>query len=1655
MATKNLVPRGHQEGNLGLENRKWLGINAVSGSFSDIKTDNLKNSQNNDLLVAGDGISISYVNNEDGNNGAQYTISSTSSGNSNAQLDRIFAGPNDANGSPTQQQAVIAGFDESNSTLNKLTFKTDGLERWFIDNDGHYIPEGFSGLLDVGNGTNYVKNLYVSSTSSSGKGIRFVSQDSSQISLSVSNKRLIVSSPESNINGNTKYDNILVRKESVKVATHEAIIGQYENNTTITAVGAENLLIDSTQLLLNDRVLVKDQEVSGQNGIYVVTTVGDANTQLVLTRSPDFENDLDFSGVFVECIDGTQNSSKIFYASSGQIGSIVGTNNIIWNDFKSSGLTAIVEDLDPHLGAHLDLNNKNLFDNQSIQLLPNSVAFNQGIELSKNNLKINFTSDTAVTIPTLSLASSASKTINIASVAASSFFSGISSNDFTYTFNPASLTQTEKTNAQAFFATEGWVASQGYVTSVPPAQDLSSYIQSGSIASLQTLTITGENAPSTNVVGISMGSKNIRGLAPPVEDSDAATKQYVDNTIQSVASVLDTCSVATTEDLGATLSGSTLTNNSNGELPSIDSYPISSLSERDSTNPNNIIPGSRILVKDQSNKVENGVYELVSKGSTGTQWSLERTTDFASGFQASGSFIYVEFGDANKGNGFICTSDSNSDTVNTNEIKFVKFSGAGEIGAGAGLSLSGNTLSINVKPAQINDPDNAGSQIDNPNRFIFIDGDDRLDANISNLVTALNTNGGITASSADTFDWPTTAINTISTIDQLVILDKVVAGNDVMKHVSIGSLKSHILSFTTSDIQYLNDTNNPNTLKIKSAAVDNTHLNKSVITGQTILEDNDSNEVKPSADDLILISDNSDNGSLKKVKYSKFLSNITATPDFSGTELLAENDLALNDKVLVLDSDSSNSLHHLPFSRVARKFVTLDSSSGNISLQANNPTILDPGYTYYYKLAVGNSSSTRYVELNSTASEHDTVEIFVLSPKTSLGEDQGNLTDKKLSIKLSDSKTVEYNFSDFPKDNHYIFVYIDGMWITKPKGLDRKVSPLQIIKSAEAFNQMMQGSSLEPLRFKYKNYYISSTAESITLTLPTATSVLNDDDIIPGDSIRVYFMHKNVTKTVTLLTGDESIFHKLVGTNSARANDFLVTKKEISFNIKESADADMPYIDITFKSIFDDNSTNLFLSIKHTGWLISSPYNAANSDPAFSLPTGTQHQILSYDSGGVTVSPGKIKAVNIEDGAITGGVNGTGNNTTAAGPIALSTIVGANIVSNTVTKDKLAQVNNYKVLGSLNNDVNAPENNAVAEVNVIKDLSVNILEVNQHNSIATAQAIKDLIGTQPIVNPIDQILYIGNQNDTDFATFPQRYEIPDSLSSANINLNLFLRNIAIKAHRNTNFREMNDIANLSSNAVFGYQGANGVDNEDTRNFYKLEFKSRSNKPNFDANGNSIPFNDRVNLPWYYNTSDLRLPSSEYWYNTYGPETPVKIKITFTADSSLNVPIGELMNDYESYSARLGLTSAQKNRFRSLWRSEKHYIIKILPNSNDVNAKSDYQGLTTALSDINLKSGTPTYVVDAYTSSSGVASYGTQLFALQDGSDISSQSKVMSYSQGNFIGLSLSNNREERTIKAYVRKYGQTKQRTAAGGSNWPQTSILTIPESYVWHITIE
>ena len=165
---------------------------------------------------------------------------------------------------------------------------------------------------------------------------------------------------------------------------------------------------------------------------------------------------------------------------------------------------------------------------------------------------------------------------------------------------------------------------------------------------------------------VSFNSQNITNLADPVNTQDAATKGFVEATSQGL-NVKNSCVAATTGNItistalnnGDTLDGVTLSTN------------------------------DRVLVKDQSTASQNGIYVVGS--------SPARAADLATGANAAGFFTFVEKGTVNADNGFVCTSDSGSAVVGTNNLTIAQFSGAGQITAGDGLDKSGNTLSVDLK----------------------------------------------------------------------------------------------------------------------------------------------------------------------------------------------------------------------------------------------------------------------------------------------------------------------------------------------------------------------------------------------------------------------------------------------------------------------------------------------------------------------------------------------------------------------------------------------------------------------------------------------------------------------------------------------------------------------------------------------------------------------------------------------------------------------------------------------------------------------------------------------------------------------------------------------------------------------------------------------
>ena len=127
-------------------------------------------------------------------------------------------------------------------------------------------------------------------------------------------------------------------KESVKVATTANLASTYNNGAgTLTASSNGALSIDGVTVSTNDRVLVKNQTDTKQNGIYVVTATGDGSNPFVLTRAGDADAASEITGgtfTFVE--QGTANSENGFVFTHDGTPTL-GTTNITVTQFSGAG----------------------------------------------------------------------------------------------------------------------------------------------------------------------------------------------------------------------------------------------------------------------------------------------------------------------------------------------------------------------------------------------------------------------------------------------------------------------------------------------------------------------------------------------------------------------------------------------------------------------------------------------------------------------------------------------------------------------------------------------------------------------------------------------------------------------------------------------------------------------------------------------------------------------------------------------------------------------------------------------------------------------------------------------------------------------------------------------------------------------------------------------------------------------------------------------------------------------------------------------------------------------------------------------------------------------------------------------------------------------
>jgi hypothetical protein len=103
----------------------------------------------------------------------------------------------------------------------------------------------------------------------------------------------------------------------------------------------------------------------------------------------------------------------------------------------------------------------------------------------------------------------------------------------------------------------------------------------------------------------------------------------------------------------------------------------------------------RVLVKNQTAQLENGIYVVTNTGSVSSNWILTRATDFDSSSECDGGdFTFVTGGTVYDNTGWVQTSTGV--VMGTDPIVWDQFSGAGTYLAGNGLTLTGSTFSINT-----------------------------------------------------------------------------------------------------------------------------------------------------------------------------------------------------------------------------------------------------------------------------------------------------------------------------------------------------------------------------------------------------------------------------------------------------------------------------------------------------------------------------------------------------------------------------------------------------------------------------------------------------------------------------------------------------------------------------------------------------------------------------------------------------------------------------------------------------------------------------------------------------------------------------------------------------------------------------------------------
>jgi hypothetical protein len=125
-------------------------------------------------------------------------------------------------------------------------------------------------------------------------------------------------------------------------ATTANLNATYSNGTsgvgaTLTNAGTQAAFTtDGTTPSLNDRILVRLQTNTAENGIYTLTTVGSGSTNWVLTRATDFDTPTEIAGGDFTFVDNGTTLANTGWVNVDEV-TTVGTDPIVFQQFSGAG----------------------------------------------------------------------------------------------------------------------------------------------------------------------------------------------------------------------------------------------------------------------------------------------------------------------------------------------------------------------------------------------------------------------------------------------------------------------------------------------------------------------------------------------------------------------------------------------------------------------------------------------------------------------------------------------------------------------------------------------------------------------------------------------------------------------------------------------------------------------------------------------------------------------------------------------------------------------------------------------------------------------------------------------------------------------------------------------------------------------------------------------------------------------------------------------------------------------------------------------------------------------------------------------------------------------------------------------------------------------